>query len=56
MPDENSLLKRHPYCITIDEYTRDHLPHMYGPVAYTLVDEVRQLPFKVSDISRRLTI
>jgi nitric oxide reductase NorD protein len=45
----------HPYCITIDEQARDYLPHMYGPAAYTLVDEVRQLPLKVSDIYRRLT-
>jgi len=45
----------HPYCITIDEQARDYLPHMYGPAAYTVVDEVRQLPFKVSDIYRRLT-
>jgi len=45
----------HPYCITIDEHARDYLPHMYGPAAYTVVDEVRRLPFKVSDIYRRLT-
>ncbi len=45
----------HPYCITIDEKARDYLPHLYGPAAFTLVDDVRQLPFKVSDIYRRLT-
>ncbi|GAB6039551.1 VWA domain-containing protein [Endothiovibrio diazotrophicus] len=45
----------HPYCITIDEEARDYLPHLYGPAAFTVVDEVRQLPFKVSDIYRRLT-
>jgi nitric oxide reductase NorD protein len=45
----------HPYCITIDEEARDYLPHMYGPAAYTLVDDVRSLPLKVSDIYRRLT-
>lgn len=45
----------HPYCITIDEEARDYLPHLYGPAAYTLVDEVRALPLKVSDIYRRLT-
>lgn len=45
----------HPYCITIDEEARDYLPHMYGPAAYTVVDEVRLLPLKVSDIYRRLT-
>ena len=45
----------HPYCITIDEEARDYLPHLYGAAAFTVVDEVRQLPFKVSDIYRRLT-
>ncbi len=45
----------HPYCITIDTEARDYLPHMYGAVGYTLVDEVRKLPLKVSDIYRRLT-
>lgn len=45
----------HPYCITIDEEARDYLPHLYGPAAFTLVSEVRELPVKVSDIYRRLT-
>ena len=45
----------HPYCITIDEQARDYLPHLYGPAAYTVVDDVRQLPVKVSDIYRKLT-
>jgi nitric oxide reductase NorD protein len=45
----------HPYCITIDREARAYLPHMYGPAAYTVIDDVRQLPLKVSDIYRRLT-
>ncbi len=45
----------HPYCITIDTEAKDYLPHMYGPVNYTVIDEVRKLPLKVSDIYRRLT-
>lgn len=45
----------HPFCITIDREARDYLPHMYGAVNYTLVEEVCQLPIKVSDIYRRLT-
>ncbi len=45
----------HPYCITIDEAARDYLPHLYGPAAYSVVDDVRSLPLKVSDIYRRLT-
>ncbi|MDH3514075.1 MAG: hypothetical protein OEM83_04300 [Gammaproteobacteria bacterium] len=46
----------HPFCITIDESARDYLPHMYGAVNWTLVDDVRKLPLKVSDIYRRLTL
>ena len=45
----------HPYCITIDKEARDYLPHMYGPAAFTVIDEVYKLPLKVSDIYRRLT-
>ncbi len=45
----------HPFCITIDREARDYLPHMYGAARYTILDDVRQLPFKVSDIYRRLT-
>lgn len=46
----------HPFCITIDEAARDYLPHMYGAVNWTLVDDVRKLPLKISDIYRRLTL
>ncbi len=45
----------HPFCITIDTEARDYLPHMYGAVNYTLVDDVRKLPLKVADIYRKLT-
>jgi nitric oxide reductase NorD protein len=45
----------HCFCITIDTEARDYLPHMYGAVNYAVVDEVRKLPLKVSDIYRRLT-
>jgi nitric oxide reductase NorD protein len=45
----------HPFCITIDSEARDYLPHMYGAVNWTLVEDVRKLPLKVSDIYRRLT-
>ena len=43
-----------PFCITIDREARDYLPYMYGPVNWTLVDDVARLPLKVSDIYRRL--
>jgi nitric oxide reductase NorD protein len=45
----------HPFCITIDREGQDYLPHMYGPVNYAVVDAVEKLPYKVSDIYRRLT-
>jgi len=45
----------HSYCITIDEEARDYLPHMYGAANYSVIDDVTQLPLKVSDIYRRLT-
>ncbi|OQW94985.1 MAG: nitric oxide reductase activation protein [Beggiatoa sp. IS2] len=45
----------HPFCITLDTEARDYLPHMYGAVNYIVIDEVRKLPLKVSDIYRKLT-
>ena len=45
----------HPFCITIDREARDYLPHMYGAVNYTVIDDVAKLPIKVADIYRRLT-
>ncbi|MFN7085319.1 MAG: nitric oxide reductase activation protein NorD [Burkholderiales bacterium] len=44
-----------PFCITIDREARDYLPHMYGEVNWTLVDDVARLPLKVAGIYRRLT-
>jgi nitric oxide reductase NorD protein len=46
----------HPYCVTIDEEAMEYLPHMYGPVHFTVVDQVDKLPQKISDIYRRLTM
>ena len=46
----------HPYCITIDSEAHDYLPHLFGGVNYTFIDDVRKLPLKVSDIYRRLTV
>ncbi|MEQ1775602.1 MAG: hypothetical protein ABL891_17635 [Burkholderiales bacterium] len=55
-----ALLEAHragikPFCITIDHEARDYLPHMYGAVNWTLVDDVSCLPLKVADIYCRLT-
>lgn len=45
----------HVFCITIDAEARDYLPHMYGHVNYALVDDIRKLPLRISDIYRHLT-
>ena len=45
----------HPFCITLDRDARDYLPHMYGAARYIILDDVRQLPVKVTDIYRRIT-
>jgi len=45
----------HPYCITIDTEAKDYLSYMYGAAAYTVIDDVKQLPLKVTDIYRKLT-
>ena len=45
----------HPFCITLDHDARDYLPHMYGAARYIILDDVRQLPVKVTDIYRRIT-
>jgi nitric oxide reductase NorD protein len=55
-----ALLEAHklgirPFCITIDHEARDYLPHMYGAVNWTLVDDVATLPVKVADIYRHLS-
>ena len=45
----------HPYCITIDNKDIDYLPYMYGQSNYSVVRNVEQLPFKISDIYQRIT-
>ncbi len=45
----------HPFCITIDETAKEYLPHLYGAANYVVIDDVKKLPLKVSDIYRKLT-
>jgi nitric oxide reductase NorD protein len=45
----------HPFCITIDDAAQGYLPHIFGPAGYTLVENVAKLPYRVSDIYRRIT-
>lgn len=53
---EAKFLGIHPFCITIDEEAMDYLQHMYGPVSFAVIDHVDKLPYKVSDIYRRITV
>jgi nitric oxide reductase NorD protein len=55
-----ALLEAHrsgikPFCITIDREAHDYLPHMYGAVSWTLVQDVATLPVKLAEIYARLT-
>lgn len=46
----------HPFCITIDREAHEYLPHLYGAAHYIVIDNVKQLPLKIADIYRRLTV
>ncbi len=45
----------HLFCITLDRDACDYLPHVYGAARYIILDDVRELPLKVTDIYRRIT-
>lgn len=44
-----------PFCITIDKEASTYLPHMFGEVSYVVLDDVRKLPNKITEIYRKLT-
>ncbi len=46
----------HPFCITIDKQGMDYLQHMYGGVNFAVIDQIDKLPYKVSDVYRRITV
>ncbi|MEK6747997.1 MAG: nitric oxide reductase activation protein [Pseudomonadota bacterium] len=52
---ETRLSGIHPYCITIDQTAHDYLSHMYGAASYTVLDDIARLPYKVTDIYKKLT-
>ena len=52
---EARLAGVHAFCVTIDEAGADYLPHMYGAANYVVLDDVAELPLKVSDIYRKIT-
>jgi nitric oxide reductase NorD protein len=45
----------HSFCITIDREAHEYLPHMYGDVNYTFIDDVKRLPARITDIYTRIT-
>ncbi len=45
----------HSYCITIDTKDNDYLPYMYSQTHYSIVQNIEQLPFKISDIYQHIT-
>jgi len=53
---EAKYLGIHPFCITIDKEAVDYLQHMYGAANFTVINQVDKLPYKVSDIYRRITV
>ncbi|MBI4849043.1 MAG: hypothetical protein HY808_10805 [Nitrospirae bacterium] len=44
----------HSFCITIDREASSYLKRMYGEVNYTVIDDVRKLPHRITEIYRRL--
>jgi nitric oxide reductase NorD protein len=45
----------HSFCITIDREASSYLKYMYGEVNYVVIDDVKKLPNKITEIYRRLT-
>ncbi|HMK42933.1 MAG TPA: VWA domain-containing protein [Dissulfurispiraceae bacterium] len=45
----------HSFCITIDREGQTYLPHMFGSSRYIVIDDVRKLPNRITEIYRRLT-
>jgi nitric oxide reductase NorD protein len=45
----------HSFCITIDREAHEYLPHLYGDVNYTFIDDVKKLPARITDIYTRIT-
>jgi nitric oxide reductase NorD protein len=45
----------HSFCITIDREAGSYIKHMYGAVNYVVIDDVRQLPHRITEIYRRIT-
>jgi hypothetical protein len=44
-----------PFCVTIDRFGKDYVPHLYGDYSYVVIDDVFKLPEKLSKLYLRLT-
>lgn len=44
------------FCLTIDRDGSSYLPRMFGPWGYAVLSDVRQLPERLVDLYRRLTV
>jgi hypothetical protein len=44
----------HPFCITLDAAGADYLPQIFGPGHYLVLDQLSQLPAKLSEVYLRL--
>ena len=44
-----------PYCITIDRFAKKYIPHLYGDFSYAIINDVIQLPRKLSQLYIKLT-
>lgn len=48
-------IRSHAVALTPTRHGADYLPQLYGPAHYSIVDDARVLPLKLSEIYRRLT-
>ncbi len=44
-----------PFCITLHKEASSYLPHLFGEVGYIVLDDVRKLPSRITEIYRKLT-
>ncbi len=45
-----------PYSITIDKYAQSYLPRLFGPGQYMILNDVSNLPLKLSEVYRKLSM
>jgi nitric oxide reductase NorD protein len=45
----------HTWCITIDKEAKEYIPRLYGDFRYSILDEVEQLPERLSKLYLRIT-